>query len=197
MKPKIAVDIDGVLAQFNKAFVALLEREEIASLPFDYEPTAWDYTPELTPAQLEAGFKALQESTVFWSQLDAYTENVQAVRRAVLRDRFDVYFVTARMDTKGESALAGTKMWLQQHSLMQMNTSIVVVKHASYKPSVYAALGVFASIDDHYPSVVAATTTENVWKGHQGTLLARPWNNEEGRAGVRVVETVEEWLEGL
>lgn len=172
---KLAIDIDGVLANFTKGYAAKINELFPGTIPEGYEPQDWDWTAVLSPAAAVAAWKAIEQDETFWEYLDCYCDNAQALY-AFLHEypEVEVYYVTARARTVGKTLLAQTKLWLAQRGLVSENTSIIPVTSGKKKGEVYAALGINMSIDDAWSNVAASINVE----GHRGNdyLLDRPWN---------------------
>lgn len=59
---QLFVDIDGVLLNFEHAFVRWLNERYDLGLPADYEAESWDFEEVLTPELLQGGWQAFLES---------------------------------------------------------------------------------------------------------------------------------------
>lgn len=59
---QLFVDIDGVLLNFEHAFVRWLNERLGLGLPADYEAESWDFEEVLTPEMLRGGWQAFLES---------------------------------------------------------------------------------------------------------------------------------------
>ena len=60
---QLFIDIDGVLLNFEHAFVRWLNQHHGLGLPDDYEAESWDFTEVLGQPQLEASWLAFLESS--------------------------------------------------------------------------------------------------------------------------------------
>ena len=192
MKTIISIDIDGVLARFDKAFVEVVNDLFNKNLPVDYEPKDWEYSEVLTPDEMSLAFQKIKTIRNFWHKLEGYTNNIDSLQR-FLHDEcrhYDVYYITSRMDTEGESAFGQTAEWLIERNLLLYNTSLLVVGNPKEKQNILKSLNVKTSLDDYLPTVIQADGIP----GHQAFLLDRTWNRNRP-AGLKVVNSVREYIE--
>jgi 5'(3')-deoxyribonucleotidase len=121
MKKIIGVDIDGVLADFNKGFREVLKTVSGRDL-FNGEvwPPCWDWPTHYgyTPEEIAAAWQAVATNPTFWSSLDHYEDArpmLKALVAQVREEDAEVYFITSRYESKG---LHGQSlMWLLRKSL--------------------------------------------------------------------------------
>lgn len=170
MKRIIGVDVDGVLANFNTAFIDLIvnvtKRDLFPPRPFDI-PT-WDY-PEHYGYSLEEMINVwalIKESPMFWATLPMYHETPAAASylRDLMDNGDDVYFVTNR---PGLTAKVQTERWLRRLKLWP------TVLISSAKAACARALKFDTYIDDRWENAVSVATTDT-----QSVLLNRPWNRD-------------------
>jgi 5' nucleotidase, deoxy (Pyrimidine), cytosolic type C protein (NT5C) len=207
---RIAVDIDGVLSNFTKAF-----KHEVNSmfsgrlyLADDWEPHTWSWTDSgiLTKEQEDLVWKHIIASDDFWMKMSPYDENVEALYHFLNKANFSnvpvsVFYITSRAVTTGTSVLKQTRLWLEQFQLHRYNTAILPVVHGNNsgglppKRALVEILGLDAMIDDYGPTVRDL--------GVKGWLLDRPWNRDRsfieiaaaGKVGgLQVVDSLEEFL---
>ena len=126
----VAFDIDGVLANFTKAFVQCInERFPEKALPEGYEPSNWWYTEVLTPEEIKPALAQFQSKNNIWLDMEELP-GAAALRRHLATFAFrgiDVYYVTSRMKSQGGTVLAQTRTWLRRHDLTMANTSLIVM----------------------------------------------------------------------
>ncbi len=151
----IGFDLDGVLANFTKAYQALLARLSGRNLfePGDeIDPPTWNWDKDrgYTSAERGAAWEAIKADPNFWRNLDPLQPNVSQVFFRSLQHgpSRDVYFITSR---PGIASKAQTEAWLREH-LGWRNPTVLVVG-TRVKGEACAALGLDAYIDDHYPNV--------------------------------------------
>lgn len=196
MRKTISVDIDGVLAQFARAFVGVVKSlYPEKNLSSDFEPNDWFYAEILNEAECKEALHAVFNVPYLWSGLEPYQDNLTALQRFVgsneLSSAFNLYYVTARAETPGDSAVELTSRWLHRHFIKPYNAQVVVVKDPKDKIAVMRGLKIEASIDDYLPTVVACQELP----GHRAYLLDRPWNRSNRPAGLRVVSSLQEYLQ--
>jgi 5'(3')-deoxyribonucleotidase len=114
---RVGFDVDGVLADFNGAFISRIERltgRKLFAAEDEWNPPCWDY-PEMrgyTREELRAVWKSIHTDPAFWQQLSplhgAHTLATYLPRLA----EHDLYFITHR---SGVAAKAQTERWLYRH----------------------------------------------------------------------------------
>lgn len=172
---KIALDIDGVLADFCDAFqnvIRLLYGKD--TIPEGYVPKDWHWSEVLTPEMEKAGFAKLKATKDFWITLKPLPgiEDARALTRV---PGLDVYFLTSRALAIGGTIAEQTKFWLYKQGINpSCYAGIIAVTNPGLKRQVLEGIGIEAMIDDHGPTVESFDTIP----GFQGYLLDRPWNQE-------------------
>src|SRR5271166_618606 len=175
MKTKsIALDIDGVLANFGWTWNVMANEVLGTKIPVDLEHNSWDFGGlGLTPDQIRQVWQKFDHTELAWRSVPPYEENVSAMRRYLCREqRALVYFVTSRQDTIGDPALTQSRDWLFDQGFHPKDFTVIVVKHSYYKPQIYRSIGIGASLDDYVPNVIGANHIDN----HKARALSRPWN---------------------
>jgi 5'(3')-deoxyribonucleotidase len=208
--PRIGVDVDGVLAQFNKPYAALLEELGVPTGTFPIEdplfPPCWDWdilymekagwSPEAIKAKIDVAWAAIRKSTAFWATLPSYpTTHLDIINlRTVVENAWDVYFITCR---PGMTAKFQTEAWLMSKGLKApfIPTVLIVENGEVNKSRLCKALELDAIIDDK-PS-----NLQNVRPPTTKYLLDRPFNREwyelGGHEQCHRVKSVTEMLEKL
>lgn len=185
---RLGFDIDGVLADFNSAYMALIVQVTGRNLfPDQYEPHTWFYPEALgyKPDELTAVWAAINADARFWCSLRPYAHTHHVIDRLTQRvwNGDDVYFVTARPSL---NAKWQTEKWLS--SVGMISPTVLI---ASDKGLVCHALSLDVHIDDRHRNAlaVAKTTTKSF-------LLDRPWNRrhqkqDDGHRVTRITEVEE------
>lgn len=144
---KLAIDVDGVLANFCDSYAARLTfRTGIPFPPMSPEwPTVWqwDHAMGITPAEEQYTWEQdILRTSNFWRNLKPYADTKPAVRwlNRLTHSGNEVYFITNR---PGKQAKLQTEKWLYN---LGMNYPTVIV--TSDKLPFLKALKVNFFIDD-------------------------------------------------
>ncbi len=170
---RIGIDVDGVLADFNTAFILRVIKETGKDLfprrPFDI-PT-WNY-PEsygYTNDEVHAVWTAIKADPQFWLNLPPYADTLQSL--SVLSQKShegnDLYFVTSR---PGINAKSQTEKWLRENGFKDRPTVLI----SSEKGLCAEALNLDAYIDDRDLNVRDVSDARG--QNTKTFLLDRPWN---------------------
>lgn len=191
MRKTISVDLDGVVAQFVPPFVQVINKLfPEKALPANFQPNDWLFSEVLHEDELKQALKETFNIPYFWGTVAPYQSNLEALEKNVWDVRFNIYYVTARAETPGDSAIELTSRWLRNHFVKPYNAQVVLVKDAKDKLAIMRGLGIQASIDDYLPTVVACNELPN----HDAYLLDRPWNRKDRPADLKVVSNLEEYF---
>jgi 5'(3')-deoxyribonucleotidase len=147
---KIGFDVDGVLANFNEAFVRTFRTVTGKNLfePQDtVNPPIWDYhvLRGYTKEEIGRVVEEIDKSLTFWADLNPL-EGAEAVARRNWQDH-DVYFITHR--TLGQDIKWQTETWLT----FEVHTSPTVLLSGE-KGMCAKALDLDVYIDDKWENVV-------------------------------------------
>jgi hypothetical protein len=187
---RIGCDIDGVLADFNTAFIArviLVTGKDLFPVrPFDI-PT-WNY-PEhygYTGAEVSAVWESIKADDNFWASLPAY-DDTRATLFHLSNQQYmgdDIYFVTAR---PGVFAKQQTERWLRANGFT--NPTVLI---SSLKGHCAEALALDRYLDDRWENALSVADTPDTYP----YLLVRPWNrgNNPQQHGIVEVTTIADFL---
>jgi uncharacterized HAD superfamily protein len=147
---RIGIDVDGVLAAFNEAFIELIKHELNIELPpvSGTYPDVWSYhRRDGVSAKQDQQLWNVIKTTPFWSTLHAMAGAPDAVRRlnALANMGNDVYFITSR---PGALAKYYTEFWLRGHGMM--NPTVLI---AIDKGPIAEALNLNVFIDDKIENI--------------------------------------------
>lgn len=168
---KIAVDCDGVLADFVRAF------NIEAGLDPDYQPTGWDWSGILTKAQADATRERMMSTENGWLTLSAIRENVSALARWLAATRYqDVWIMTSRWDTPGLTTAKQTELWLYNCGVRSMGNhlGVIVVPYSEDKVDICSRLGIDWMVDDKLETIEAFDNFPYL----HGALLDLPHNRQ-------------------
>lgn len=178
---KIGIDVDGVLANFNEAFIQrcidITGKDLFPPRPFDI-PT-WHYPQHYGYTEAEMKFPdgpvwaSIIADETFWYMLKPYDDAVEFLSE-LDHGEHEIYFVTNRA---GVQVKAQTESWIEFHGygLKSPNFSFPTVLISSLKGDVARALDLDLYIDDKTENCI------DVRHMHPRTkvfMLARPWNVE-------------------
>ena len=174
---KLGFDLDGVLVDWNSAFIALMiqltGRDLFPPRPFDI-PT-WNYPTHYgyTTAEVSYVWTDIKASPYFWQSLKPYETTGDALR--AIHDRWrqndDLYFITSR---PGIDAKKQTENWLRMHWPMYTVPPLTVLI-SSHKGLCAKALHLDAYIDDKDTNVCDVVREHATCRTF---LLDRPWNRD-------------------
>lgn len=172
--PRIALDIDGVFANFNRGFIELLNGirpHTMAVVPETYAPPMWNYPTEdlnCTDAEMEEVARHIAESGSWWRKLRPYEgaiECLTTINGMLQRQEIDATFITTRRGSAANVRFQ-TIQWL---SAMGITQPQVVVVLDSKTPTI-CALDIDAILDDR-PSNLEAPV-------RHAALFNQPWNQD-------------------
>lgn len=187
----IALDIDGVLADFVYGFT-LMARNRINStipLTWTHEQVRWDSFKGMDDIQIKATWQQIDASPVFWKTLPSLIPYKAKDSLHALAYVTDLYFTTSRR--LGVDVVKQTREWLQDHTGITHPNVIITAR----KGEVAAAINADYLLDDKAGNVIYA-------KYHnpktQCFVLNRPYNHfDPDVTGSKVtrVDSLEGWLD--
>lgn len=198
---RIGIDCDGVLADFNLAFIeriiAVTKRDLFPPRPFAI--TTWNYPEQYgyTREEVSAVWTTIKDDPNFWAELPEYADTAEALR--YLNDRRlagdDLYFITAR---PGINAKKQTENWLLRHWPTPFAPQVTVLL-SSDKDLCAVALGLDIYVDDRIENVESVVTARNYdVKGRylgertRTYVLDQPWNRQmdDDHSGAKRITSV-------
>jgi FMN phosphatase YigB (HAD superfamily) len=216
MPLRIGFDMDGVLADFNGAFRAHEARLFGASAPDAGRPRVAERRRDSADAETDpereeerqaqarqhaearrredAVWKAIEATPDFWTTLEPLDRRAVArIHELMLRHRWEVFFITQRPFTEGETVQRQTQRWLVAQGF---DLPTVIVLRGS-RGHAAAALGLDYHVDDRPQNCidVAADSTAK-------TILIVPRTRQTAIAsarklGIGVAHTIGEALDIL
>lgn len=186
---RYGIDLDGVVADFNSAFVREANTIWPGKLPTDYQPTSWNWDEVFTKADFSHVWEVLEKKPNWWLSMHPYAENVRAIALHRIRHPEDeIFYVTARHQVAGMPTMHQTQTWLQQCGIGGLGTS-VIVDNSGNKSAIFNALGCDANIDDKLEAVI-----EHDRNTTGAFLLDRPWNRDGRPSSIIVVSNLDEFF---
>jgi hypothetical protein len=168
---RIAFDMDGVLADFAGAFRAIEARlfgpgvEDPVEAP-DEAQVRQEHGLQATRARQDAVWKDIQATPDFWLGLSPIEPAaVRRLHEASLAHRWDVFFVTRRPATAGETVQRQTQRWLAAQGF---ELPSVLALHGP-RGAVMRALRVHYLVDDSLENCL-----DTMADGGARTILVRP-----------------------
>jgi hypothetical protein len=160
-RERLGLDCDGVLSNFAVYTLARINRDMGLTLRVnDWRPIVED---SAIARQVGAAVFRMMEEDALWAGLPPYPATARRI--AALRERYDIYVVTAISDRF--AAVRGE--WLARYGVV--HEGLICVPQAEDKVQVARDLDLVAFVDDLAP--VAALLAES---GVDSYLVRRPWN---------------------
>lgn len=139
----IGIDLDDCLADFMSSFskisYKLFGRPEPGILPVDWEWSNFDLTKE----QLNEAWNKVRETYLFWENL-GLEPGVTPHNIYDLEERHDVFFITARVPSRGDSIKNQSCNWIRDNIGIENPTVFVTTN----KGPLAAALKLDYFVDD-------------------------------------------------
>ena len=183
---RVGVDVDGVLADFRTAFHALAAQELGRK----------DVTTELSKAEVERLWKAVARATNWWVDLPAYEpEQIARLYDRARNGRWEVFFLTSRPPSSGDSVQLQTQVWLERHGFLMPS---VLTAPAGARGELVRALRIDLTLDDHLVNCMEIVGASN----SKVLNMARGETDDQRRAqaearGIGVVSTLAEAIDAI
>jgi hypothetical protein len=185
---RLGLDLDGVVADFRTAFRLLAERE--LDRPAELAET------ELSRQDVDRLWKVIDQAPNWWLDLPAYEpDQIARLYELSRRGRWEVFFLTSRPPSAGDSVQLQTQVWLERQGFYLPS---VLTTPAGARGELARALRLDVAVDDRIVNcieIISASTAKAV-------LLARgardPAFQEVAEArGVAVTTTFAESLDAV
>jgi len=112
MSIRVGFDVDGVIANFNKTFRETATQIESAGGHDRSDPAA----RPLAADAMKRVWDHISRTAQWWLQLDAYEpEQIKRLYKTSRERRWEVYFMTTRPSSAGETTQFQTQWWLETH----------------------------------------------------------------------------------
>src|SRR5579872_3505437 len=129
------MDLDGVLADVVPSIVKVLNKLGF-DLPPNYINQDWGWTDaKLPPTALSRAWDSIKNTTNFWESLKPTSDIVSMAEFFWEKSNVvDIYFITARPETKGRTTRQQTTNWLREYmNFPQGDINVLVVDSGMYK----------------------------------------------------------------
>lgn len=191
MSLRIGVDVDGVLADFRAAFRALARPDDASGDVDDTSPSA---DVPLAAAKVRQLWSIIAHTPNWWLQLRAYEPEQIARLYALSRQHgWEVFFLTKRPKSGGDTVLVQTQWWLERHGFYMP----AVITVPGSRGELANALRLDLVVDDRLENcaeVISASSAKAVLMLRDGpdrTALRALATNH----GIGVVQTLAEAVE--
>jgi uncharacterized HAD superfamily protein len=174
--PRLAFDMDGVVANFAAGFLSLVNQRFQLTLSYDqwrsYDPVMDGL---MTQEQWDAGWEMLRSTPLFWAHLPCFRSTpFNSINEDMRNFVYNGYFVTRRQDTDlaesgPQDSNIQSRIWLEQNGITEASSIIAV--HHSDRINLLKAIGVDAYVDDYPEQFLACRAA-----GIRAYLIDRPWN---------------------
>lgn len=184
---KIAIDLDGVLSNFEHTYLNLANKMFGVGIPMVQEYPEWGYVDKfLTKDQSSALWEEIKNDPCFWYELPVDNVSQQTFFRINnLQPNHEIYFITVRA---GVEVKAQTEAWLRDHGID--NPTVLVVHD---KGPVAAGLDLDVFIDD-YPKNISSVL-RNCGTLCRCYLRAKEYNKDFSHAYVLRVKDISTMLD--
>lgn len=109
MSLRVGFDVDGVVADFHTAFRA-------TAAAVEQESSGAQSGRPLTADAVKRVWERIDRTSQWWLTLDPYEpDQLQRLYRTSRERRWEVYFLTTRPSSAGETTQFQTQWWLEQH----------------------------------------------------------------------------------
>jgi len=183
---RLGIDVDGVLADFRTSFRALASRE--------LGHRSGNPEAELSKGDIERLWKAVGREANWWVDLPSYEpEQVARLYRLSRDGRWEVFFMTSRPPSGGDTVQLQTQVWLEQYGFYMPS---VLTAPAGARGELARSLRIDLMIDDHLVNCMEIVGASNAKVMHMSRDAADKQRRQQAEArGIAVVNTLGEALD--
>lgn len=186
---RLGMDVDGVLADFRSSFRALATSE------LGLRGASGDEL-DLSKGDVERLWKAVARMANWWMNLGAYEpEQITRLYELSRKGRWEVFFMTSRPPSGGDTVQMQTQVWLERHGFY---LPTVLTAPAGARGELSRSLRLDLIVDDHLINCMEIVGASNTKVLHmaRGTIDEARRKQAETR-GIGVVTTLAEALDGV
>ena len=186
---RLGMDVDGVLADFRSTFRALASGELGPR-------TANGEESELSKEEVDRLWKAVARMTNWWMNLPAYEpEQITRLYDLARKGRWEVFFLTSRPPSDGDTVQMQTQVWLERHGFYLPS---VLTAPAGARGELSRSLRLDLIVDDHLINCMEIIGASNTRVLHMARGPIDEGRRKEAEArGIGVVATLAEALDGI
>jgi hypothetical protein len=183
------MDVDGVLADFGSYFRALAA-SELGLRGASADDAA------LSKGDVERLWKAVARIANWWMNLPAFEpEQITRLYDLARKERWEVFFMTSRPPSGGDTVQMQTQVWLERHGFYLPS---VLTAPAGARGELSRSLRLDLMVDDHLINCMEIVGASNTKVLHmaRGTIEDDRRKQAEAR-GIGVVSTLAEALDNV
>jgi hypothetical protein len=185
---RLGIDVDGIVADFRSAFRALAQKQ--------LGIAAEDVERELSNADIDRLWKAVGSSTNWWVDVPAHEpDQIARLYAQARRERWEVFFLTSRPLSAGDSVQLQTQVWLERFGFLLPS---VLTAPAGARGELARALRLDLALDDRLVNCLEIISASN----SKAVLIARDESDTKIREaaearGIGVVSTLAQGLDAV
>ncbi len=190
MPLRVGIDMDGVIADFRSAF-----RDAAGALASEIGDASETTPGPLTETEIRRAWKSVSARPNWWIGLRAFEPRQISRLYALARQwKWEVFFLTKRPATEGDSVQVQSQWWLEQHGFFL--PSVLTVPGS--RGEIANALRLDIVVDDQFVNCVEVISASP----SKALLMSRDPHARAERAhaldrGIGVVATLEEAIDVL
>lgn len=180
---RLGIDCDGVLCDFSGRYADIVNEMFDVDVDIAHQRD-WSFESVGVNHQMDdAIWEKIKDTEDFWKKLDplAGADNL-----FWLQKKHDLFFITSRVPTKGDTVARQTARWLSCHHEIEYPT-VLVADQPSQKIPLALDLGLDAFVDDKSSTVKSMRNA-----GLNAYIFDQPYNQDVAEPRVK---TVDEFLE--
>jgi hypothetical protein len=185
---RLGIDVDGVIADFRSAFRALAERE-LGRAPADAES-------DLSRQEVDRLWEVVAATPNWWLDVPAYEpEQLARLYDRARRGRWEIFFMTSRPPSAGDSVQLQTQVWLERTGFY---LPAVLTTPAGARGELARSLRLDLALDDRLVNCLEIISASNA----KAVLVARGLDEAVAREaaetrGIGVVASLAEALDAI